>query len=321
LQLRTLAARLTTDLLGLPLFILAAAAAWVRRPTLRGLAVTASIVLAGPAFAAILNIAPEGVSATIVERFYLLPEALCSVVAASAIDVLFPRLGTRLRVSGAVAAGVLVAGFCLGASRVTEGHRPTIDMYVRNTLAAAQPHAILLGSGDQKFAGFLYGQRVLGLRPDVDFITPEMLPAAWYRRRESNAIGTALSTPESGRVGLVSQLLETHRPVAFAGSVPTAVVAAGFAVYPLGTVFVVDSPSARTPDLRTVEHENLELLASFQLEPVASASSSTWSGATFAEYARVWLALETAFRKVGDAQRADACRTRALAFAPWMRIE
>ena len=152
--------RLTTDLLAMPVLLVVAAVATVRRLTAPIVALVLALVAAGPVFVMLFNIAPRGVGALIVERFYLLPAALVSVLASLALDRLGSRFLSRGAFAFAITAMVMVTGFALGASRVAEGHRPTIELYVKNTLRAAPPRAIVLGSGDQKFAGFLYGQRV-----------------------------------------------------------------------------------------------------------------------------------------------------------------
>ncbi len=228
LQLETFTLRLTTDLLGLPLAIVVAGLLSIRRAKAHLIALVASFVLAGPCFVAIMNIAPRGVAATIVERFYLLPEVLASVLAALALDALVRRLRDRVGVAAGIAAAAMAANIALGVERVGEDHRPTVDNYVHNTLRFAPARAIILASSDQKFAGFLYGQRVLGLRPDVTIIAPEMLRASWYRARASRDAGVSIDVPEPGRVALVEELLASGRPVAFAGPVPPAVDEAGF---------------------------------------------------------------------------------------------
>ena len=64
--------------------------------------------------------------------------------------------------------------------------------------------------------------------------------------------------------------------------------------------------------------KNLELLASFELEPVASPSAASWAGVTFGEYARTWaLARGRPTQHAGDdARRPRLSRTRAVALCP-----
>jgi hypothetical protein len=277
-----------------------------------------TFALAGPGFVAVFNIAPRGVGALTVERFYLLPAALACVLSALALERLI-SIEQRVTIAAAISAMVLAAGFALGSADVSEDHRPTVDMYLKNTLNAAPPRAVILGSGDQKFAGFLYARLVLGLRPDVDFITPEMLYGPWYIARVSHELGVTLAPPSSDRVELVSQLFTTGRPVAFAGSVPRTLLDAGFVSYPFGTLQIMMPPRAEAPDPDALEVANVKLLERFELEPVASPSSGTWAGTTFGEYSRTWLVLEAMLRSRGELDRAQHCHDRALAFAPWLR--
>jgi hypothetical protein len=191
-------------------------------------------------------------------------------------------------------------------------------MYVKNTLRGAPPSAIILGSGDQKFAGFLYARRVLKLRADVDFVTPEMLFGKWYFERERRALGIPLSPPTADRVTLITELLATGRPVAFAGPVPEAVLDAGFGSYPMGTLQMVAPKGVATPDVHSLEAANVHLLEGYELEPLASSTSASWAGATFGEYARSWLLLESLYGLADDTERAKRCHDRAVAFAPWL---
>lgn len=320
-QLRHFTSWLVRDLLGLPVLMLVGACASLRRVRARGgvVALALTFALSGPCFVAIFNIAPRGVGALTVERFYLLPAALACVLSAVALERLIPRIEQRVTTAAAISAMVLTAGFALGSADVSEDHRPTVDNYLRNTLNAAPPRAVILGSGDQKFAGFLYARLVLGLRTDVDFITPEMLYGPWYKDRVSHELGVTLPPPSSDRLDLVSELLATGRPVAFAGAVPRTLLDAGFVSYPLGTLQMMMPPHAEAPDPDALEVANVKLLERFELEPVASPSRATWAGATFGEYARTWLVLEAMLRSRGELDRAQHCHDRALAFAPWLR--
>ncbi len=318
LQLKEMGWALVRDLLGLPVLVAVAAIASLKRVRAEMVALACALLLAGPGFVAIFNIAPRGVGAAIVERFYLMPAALVCLCAAIALDRFLPRLDQRLSASIAVSLMVLIAGFALGATRVAEDHRPTVANYIHNTLAIAPRHAIIVGSGDQKFSGFAFARFVERQRLDVAFITPEMLHASWYRERQSRELGVTLGAPPPDRVALVSTLLSTGRPVAFAGPVPKGVLEAGFVTFPLGTLQVIEPAHAVIPSARSLEATNIEMLSTFELEPVASPTSASWAGATFGEYARTWLVLEAMLRASGDAEHAQSCHDRAQAFAPWL---
>jgi hypothetical protein len=317
-QLRHFGWWLVRDLLGLPLVMILALGASLRRVRGSIVALGAAFLLAGPAFIAMLNITPRGTGLLVVERFYLLPAALGCILSALALERLVP-LARRTSAAAAVGIMVLACGFALGAERITEDHRPTVEMYVENTLRIAPPRAVLLGSGDHKFGGFLYARLVLGSRPDVDFVTPEMLYAPWYRARVSRALGIDLAAPTADRRELVTELLATGRPVAFAGPVPQTILDAGFVTYPLGTLQMILPPKTAAPEPEDLEVMNVKLLAQFELEPVASSSPTTWAGVTFMEYARTWLLLEDMLRARGQLGRAAHCHDRAVAFAPWLR--
>ena len=316
-QLWHLCARLTTDLLGLPVLALVLAIVSIRRARADAVALAAAFLLCGPGFVAILNIAPHGLAALVVERFYLLPAALVCVPGALALDRFAHWVLSRRGLATALAGMILVVGFLLALPRIQEDHRPTVEMYAKNTLRFAPANAVILASGDQQFAGFLYAQRVLHLRPDVAVVAPRMLTASWYRERMSRALGITFEPKPSDR-GLVEQLVAIGRPVAFAGPVPRTLTDAGFVSFPLGTLQVVQLPNTSSPTLDDLEIANVKLLEQFELEPVASATKASWAASTFGEYARTWLVLATRFEARGSPQRAQACRQRALAFAPWL---
>jgi hypothetical protein len=322
-QLRALSFNVTCDLIGLPIFaMIVAAKSWRRlfASHARGVMMIAlSFLLCGPGFVCLMNISPTGSSARIVERFYLLPEALACLLGALAIDRLISRMRQVNVATAAAFVSVVVLGqFARSAARFREATRPTVDFYIRNTLRIAPENAILIGSGDEKFAGFAYAKLVLALRSDVTFIAPEMLYATWYRTRVSRALRVPLDTPTLNRLALVDELLATGRPVAFAGALPKAVFDR-YVTYPFGTLMIVDPTRRRTPDLIELEEQNVHLLALFRLEPTASSDANSWSGVTSLEYARPWVSLEQAFLRAGSLTRAKACHERAATFSPWLR--
>lgn len=317
-QIRTFVVRSSVELLALPLLVAIAGALSMRRSKSSVVALAASALLAGPVFVAIFNIAPRGLSALVVQRFYLLPCALLAILGALAIDRLVPRLREHVRIGWAIAAVALLAQLAIAAPAVAEAHRPTVDDYVKNTLEIAPRRAIIIGSGDEKFGGWIYAQKVLGLRPDVDFVAPNMLYASWELERTSAAIGVSLSPPTSDRLTLVEELEATGRPIGFVGPVPQVIYAHHKDTYPFGTLQMLVHKTDPPLDVDALERKNLELLSRFVLEPASSTNRDSWSGATFAEYARSWVVLENAFRAQGKPARADDCHKRAVAFAPWL---
>jgi hypothetical protein len=134
----------------------------------------------------------------------------------------------------------------------------------------------------------------------------------------SAALGVSLSPPTADHLVLVRELAATGRPIGFAGPVPQIIYAHHLDTYPYGTLQILVRKSDPPLDVDTLERENLVLLSRYVLEPASSTDRDTWAGATFAEYARSWVVLETAFRAQGKDARADDCHKRAVAFAPWL---
>jgi hypothetical protein len=221
-----LAKSLLFDLFGAPLILLLALGIILtRRPRPRfgahG-ALVASLVLAGPVFVARFNLPSKGIATHITERFHLLPLALSAVLLALALDVVLARVALATQHVAAAGAVLFVVRTVISYPDVREHHRPTIDLYVRNALRIALPHAIVLHSGDDRVGAFLYARWALGLRPDVEAITPVLLLTDWYPPQVSARLGIPVvhgarppgtDRPELSAHALVDQLLATDRPL------------------------------------------------------------------------------------------------------------
>jgi hypothetical protein len=273
-------------------------------------ALTASLVLAGPVMLAILIGKPVGVYATIIERLHLLPLLLTAPPLAWGADILLSRVPHRARgAMGLVAVGAVavVDGVTVPAT-IREAERPTVEQYLRNTLAMLPPEAVVFGSGDHRCFGFLYEQTVLGLRPDVTYVEAGMLADGWYRDR----IARALSRREVGDdpVLLAGSLADGGTPVFVTDSVDR-LLPAGRASYAVGTVVRVLRSGVEAPPPTEVEAMNLEIARAFVREPIPPRDRWGWAGDVDATYARPWLSLARAFEQLGDPARARLDRDRA----------
>ena len=56
-------------------------------------------------------------------------------------------------------------------------------------MTLAPPRAVLLHSGDDRVGGFMYARCALGLRPDVDAVSPVLLLTDWYPPQVSARLG------------------------------------------------------------------------------------------------------------------------------------
>ena len=284
------------------------------------LALIASFLLAGPLFVSWFNLPPRDIGVLIAERFYLLPAALLAVLAAVALDRLLPTLAARPSLAAPLVGLSGVVAALLALPSVREHHRPTVELYVRNALAIAPDHAIILGTGDHRFGAFLYARHALGLRPDVVFINPRLLLGDWYPPRISHQLGFEVERGKNRVLdggSLTVQMLATRRPVFFTDwfasgldrSLPSS---------PVGPMIRIVARASDVPEPNALLALNLDVDARLELEPTPPASPHTWAGDLAADYARPWRVLATAFERQDDAAHAALCDRRARELAPWL---
>jgi hypothetical protein len=341
IHLGLLATRMASDLWIVPPVAAIAGIAWllVRRSApspaasrADGGALFLTLLTAGPVFVSRFNIDPTGIGALVVERFYLLPETLLCVPMALGVDLAARSLRGR---TGAKSTGVppwlailamigaAAAGGVFSWPDVRERHRPTVEIYARNTLESTPKDAVILGTGDHRLYGFLYAQRALGIRPDVVYLDPNMWRYEWYRRRLAPAFGRPLYEPVGSSVAtiaLAESLLATGRPLFVANLFNTAIVRA-LPSYPFGTLIRILPRAATAPPPEAVEQKNLLLDARFQHEDSPPIRAGTWAGDVQEAYSRPWFALADAFTARGQAARASANRERGRAAARWVVAE
>jgi hypothetical protein len=333
-----LAVRMVADLWIAPPIVAIAGTAWLlaRRPhpapvasRSDGIALLLTALAAGPVFVSQFNIEPNGIGASVVERFYLLPELVVCIPFALGIDMLAARFErTHASDDGRVPAWTAILAMTASAAigtvtswpKVREHHRPTVELFARNTLDTAPPNAVILGTGDHRLYGLLYVQHALGRRPDVVYLDPNMWRYRWYRQRLAPMLGTAIyepAGPNVSTVALAKSLLATGRPLLLANLFTDAITRL-LPTYPAGTLIRVLPHGTALPPPDEVERINWALDASFEHEPTLPTGPGTWASDVQEAYARPWLALSEAFRAQGRLERADANRSRAAAAAPWL---
>jgi hypothetical protein len=321
--------------LGMPILVLAAAGlATVRRKVgtigrsrLASIgALAAAFALAGPAFIARFNLPFVGAAPTVAERFYLLPEVVLTVMGALSIDVLVPWLLAREGLVAALTLQTSVAASILAVPEVVEHHRRTVDLYVRNTLAAAPANAILVSSGDHRWGGFMYARYALRLRPDVVDVVPEMLAQAWYRKLLQDWTGVLfdyapdVSMPSVRRpIGpktLLARLLATGRPVLYTDWLGVRALETA-PHYSVGTLMRMVAPGETAPTPEALEAMNVDAFSRYELEADLPEDDHGWAKTLQADYARPWGELAAAFAREGEGEKAAECYARAASLAPW----
>jgi hypothetical protein len=168
----------------------------------------------------------------------------------------------------------------------------------------------------------MYTRCALGLRPDVEAITPALLLSDWYPPQVSARLGFPVvhgvsrdgAAPVLSARELLDQLVATGRPVFltdwFAKGLDRTTPS-----YPVGTLIRVVGTSGEVLDPNALLALNEETFTKLEIEPSLPRPGS-WAAVTMRAYARPWNVLANAFRAQGDTTRADACRARARSLTP-----
>jgi hypothetical protein len=284
------------------------------RPRRDAIAWWITLILAGPVILALFNLPPRGLALHIVERFHLMLEVLLVVPMALGLDAIAQRI-PRGRVAVAVAAALVVLAGARSLPMILDEHRPTVDRWARDTLAALPPDSVVLMTGDHRTFGLLYAQRALGLRPDVVCISPRLLFYDWYRARAAAGLHRALPAPVNGSVdtrALAQTVLDAGRPL-FLTDVFSPAIPASFTTFPIGPVIRVLPSGSAAPSLEQLEAMNLQRVKDLPLLDEPAPARDTFAALVRADYARPFVMLSQA---PGDPARAARNRARAAAIAP-----
>jgi hypothetical protein len=282
-----------------------------------GAMLVGSALLAGPGFLALFRLDLHALGHLIAERFHLLALLFVALLAGLGLTALMERVPRLAPYGLPLAALVLVGNAALAVPDLAIEHAPTVENYLRDTLALAPSRAVLVGTGDHRLFGFAYVQRVLGERGDVDYVGADMLNgAAWYRRRVAARLHfdrpgaeAAIADPRA----LVALALESGRPVLVADLSVQPVLRA-FPAYPFGTTLRVLPHGAPEPSLAEIEEVNVAALAKLHASPPAPLDS--WAQGARSDYGRTWSMLADAYARTGDLEAAARDRGRAALFAP-----
>ena len=277
-------------------------------------ALFATWVLAGPVFAAFLNVPPDAIGATLWDRFRILPEVVFTIAVAWGLDGWRALREGRALPVGLASVAVATAGALHSWPRVREAHTNALELYTKNTERSVPPRSLILGTGDYRLFSFLYAEAI-HLRPDVTYIDPHLLGYDWYRARAARELGASISTPGDA-ISLVEQAFSLGRPVLLTDIFDAQLVNV-FPTYPIGTLIRLLPRDAMRPSPELVEQENLGVFAAFQRwDPTPR--DDEWATAVLPAYQRPWVALARMFEKHRDGARAQANRERA---AQWGRSD
>jgi hypothetical protein len=314
-------------LLGLPVVVVAAIALWMRdlrrpsrsvMPAGSTLALAGSYLLAGPGFAALMNIATEGAGLRVAERFDLLPEVVLCLAAAISLDRIAPRLGAGSPLALPLTASVALVAAVVALPAVRENRRPDVASYLENVLATAPQGAVIVASGDECWGAFLYARYAERRRADLVFINPGLVPQRWYRKEALALTGVSFETPDRGPIGprtTLGRLLQTGRPV-FYTDWPDPKLA-GTPHDSFGPLMRILPEGEPRPTIDAVLAANRAAFAAYQIDPAPPSDPTAWGRPLYEAYARAWVELARRLASSGRDAEAASCIDRALALAPW----
>ena len=304
---------------------------WLRRGDDRELArpwltmaLLASWLLAGPLLLSRFTYPTDGFFHAVVERFHLQPHALLAVlIGVGATWVLRLPFWSRPVVPRALLLGNGALLLLWAALTAGWAHETVLEDFLHNALESAEEDALLITSGDAQTFGFVYAQEVLGLRPDVAAVAPQLLPHAWYRERLLARHPDLVLTDDEGRalpwVGLAARNL--HRPVHVSPRLAGQANDPSLLIVPWMPFLKVVPPGELPPPPTVLGPQVLERLDGFRFASRvmdAEQCRHTLECTTWDHYALVLSSLATGYRAAGDAQRADAIQAVAAEWSPWL---
>ncbi len=270
------------------------------------LTLLATWALAGPLFAVFLNLPPEGLGATLVERFRLLPEVVLTIALAWGLDAARALRETRALAVAVAGLAVLASAMLHSWPQVQTEHSNVLELYTENTERSAPPRAVILGTGDYRLFSFIYADATKR-RPDVTYVDPHLLGYDWYRGRASRELGAPISSLDP--TALADQALALGRPVLVTDVFDPQIVKV-FRSYPLGTLIRLLPRDAPLPTPESVEDENVAIFARFERFAMPP-ETDEWARAVLPTYERPWIALARMFERRGNLARARANQERA----------
>jgi hypothetical protein len=272
-----------------------------------------TLLISGPLFVALFNVSLDNVGAEVVERFYVLPLVVMSVLAARWIDgplrAIGPGRGPRVALTSVLAAVVVLPS----ALSLKRERTDALLEYARDTLGGVEQRALVLLAGDQRLFACLYLQVALGERRDIVLVAEDLLGAPWYQKRLAERFSWKLPETRS-KMQMVSELvriayrerraLYRTRDVALDRS-------ESVRRYPHGTLIRVLPKVAGLPSVDETRALNETWLASArQRVPLLTIHPSSWMRNLWDDYARPWRILERWYRDRGETLKAKEMAER-----------
>jgi len=265
-------------------------------------ALWASFFLGSVALLALFNLKPEGLSAAVVERFYLLPDLLFAFFAAIGLESVIKMHRRARYYLRATAAGVLSIFAVANVGGADWSDKLAVEDYVFNSLDSLPAGSVVLGVGDLQLFGFLAASEVYARRVDVHYVDLSLLRHRWYYDRVSEQLPEVRFPFDSDSTKVFEFVASAteHHPV-FIAYLPRPerwFNGPDFYTYPLGSLLAVVPAGEPFPDILEVTRRN-ELLFSQMVFRSPDPEPGSWGAEAFGQYARTWGALIGGFEQLG----------------------
>ncbi len=272
------------------------------------IALSASLVLAGPVLAAGFNKKPVDLGLYLIQRFQIQSIMLLAIPVAIALTLVGERVREERwrRIAPLAAAAAFLGGAALSLPFVARVHSIAVERSLSNMLATLPPAAIVIGTTDELHFGAGYLQTVLAVRPDVQVISMGQVALPYYRARIERRTGIAITAPsgdERVSVTIATAALATGRPVFI--DPYQANIAQAFATYPYGLVFRVLPKGATPPTAEQVFAMNQELYAQYELDYAFPGPDDQLPTAIHRNYARAWTLIAQGLAAAGKLDLRD----------------
>lgn len=287
-----------------------------------------SWLVCGPAFFLLFNIRPEGIGLQVVERFFVLPSAIAAVFVGLGTQWLDQkwlqqtrkRRGRFYQVLGFV---LLLPVALHNYPRADVHDNYAVEDYARNVLRTVAPHALVLGVGDLRVFSLAYAQHVLGLRPDVQYVSAYLLLHRWYVEQHHRRFPRFNYRYQPGTVdtvGLIRDHLQRGIPV-YLAEVYNEKVARSFASYPIGPLRRLVSSPSQLPNVTELAGVNRRLeqkLLRRGRDP--DPSIDPWAASLREPTAATWYAIGRGAAHEGHRDLAADAVAHAQRWAPWLAL-
>ena len=273
-------------------------------------------------FLGMFNLPSTGFYRVVAARFWLLPNTVFAVAVGVGVSIFVRHsVWSRKYLPWGILAGTMMVQVFPTINRVPHRGWTVLEDYVRNTLQAVEPNALIIGTGDSRLFGSLYAQEVLGDAPGVAWVVPNMVGYDWYRekllaRHPDITLSSDVTTMVNANVGI--------RPVYIAFSLATGLVLEAIPpVYPYKAVlFRVLAPEEDLPPLEQLERDHNEAAGSFVLRSGLESSwesTWTWEYEAWDQYGYSYLVLADLYSTAGDHQSARRLRGLVEGMSPHLQ--